>query len=360
MNILFTSDLHLGDITEELGISAWDRLHTFRKITALALEHDLLLIGGDLFSGEPDEPTIQAVHSELEKLRLRGILTIFIPGEADLGSNGQPFESITSLPFTRLCTKHGEVHQFEIKDEKIILYASPASDTQDLTHLNRTENEGFHCGLFYIPFESPEEEPSNSHISRRDMKRLNLDFYALGSYHSFRVFKVHDRIIGAYPGSPECTNMQETGDRYVISFTVEDNEIAQIKRLAVNSRRLERIELDCSLFSDEEELAAQIPGRESERQIYLVKLQGTRNFPLSSRVLDAPSQNLLDMSEPELPVLIQEHRDDPRLKGHLFRILEKKLKTGNTHDELTDDSIYRLFLSLSRGSESLTGEWPCI
>jgi DNA repair exonuclease SbcCD nuclease subunit len=236
----------------ELGIPSRMRLNTFKKIATLALEHDILFIAGDLADAEIIEDEIlDQIKTEFENLRNSGIEIFYTPGVSEMKGRDVN-EKILSLNTTAIFSEYSEKPQIYEKDgSRLYIYGAPPSQKNDISKIKRINDDGFHIGLFYADFDI-DGTPENTNmfkIPKNMIKSLSLDFYALGYSHSFRMFKILNRIIGAYPGSPEPVSINETGDRYAISVSIMNNEIFHIKRLSVNSVKINEIILNCTEYS---------------------------------------------------------------------------------------------------------------
>ena len=206
----------------------------------------MFLIAGDLFHGgesNPVTPSVTGIVSqELAALRQKGVEILYTPGECDhpLLEAGGP---VSNDCFTHIFTS-GDGSGFSITrgNETVTVYGI-ASGPRGTGTVRRKENGGFHMALLHGDFCADEVGPGTEvpSLGRDEIRSLNLDFYALGHNHNFRIFKSRNRVIGDYPGSPEAVGPNETGERYVLSIAIENGEIIQIKRLAVNTITVDRI-----------------------------------------------------------------------------------------------------------------------
>jgi len=185
----------------------------------------MFLIAGDLFHGgesNPVTPSVTGIVSqELAALRQKGVEILYTPGECDrpLLEAGGP---VSNDCFTHIFTS-GDGSGFSITrgNETVTVYGI-ASGPRGTVTVRRKENGGFHMALLHGDFCADEVGPGTEvpSLGRDEIRSLNLDFYALGHNHNFRIFKSRNRVIGAYPGSPEAVGPNETGERYVLSITI--------------------------------------------------------------------------------------------------------------------------------------------
>jgi DNA repair exonuclease SbcCD nuclease subunit len=173
-------------------------------------------------------------------------------------------------------------------------------------------------------------------IKKDNIKKMKLDFYALGKKHTFKMFKLYNKIIGAYPGSSESYSIDETGDRFVISMEVENSELQNIKKIAVNSNKILSGEIDCSDILNQTDLFEIIKSDYPADSIINIALAGGRDFIIESNFINGLSEyfrgvKATDVSVPSLKIMIEENTDDS-LKGVFFQILNEKVD----EDELNE------------------------
>jgi DNA repair protein SbcD/Mre11 len=363
IKILLTSDIHLGAESSSIPIRTSDRLMTLKKITTLAKDHDLLLIAGDLFDSHTPDATLVADVSRLFTYLKKQDTTILLsPGEHECESASLPpffkeldahrvFESASDAPY-----------EFIKETQKIFIYGAPAYVHTDLSKVGKIKKEGFHIGLFHTDIgNSRNAGDSSSSLTISDMKSLELDFYALGHNHFFKLYKYQNEIIGAYPGSPEASDASECGDRYVLSLTVSGDEITQIKRLTVNSVTILSSDFDCSQNSAFQ-LTELLEKNASPKTAYTLTLTGMRAYPIPWERIKAYSEryyrlDVLDESELSLLELIDDYSSENSMRGDYFKILKEHISNG-TFD--ADPRQMSRILSLVINNEKPVPEdWLC-
>ncbi len=366
IKILITSDLHLGMQNQELGIPSRVRLNTFKKIATLALEHDVLLIAGDFIDADIIEDEIlDQIKTEFDNLRNSGIEIFYTPGVSEIKGRDVN-DKILSLNATAIFAEYSEKPQiYEKNDSKLYIYGSPPSQKNDISKIKKLSDDGFHIGLFYADFDI-DGTPENIgifKIPKNMIKSLSLDFYALGYSHSFKMFKILSRIIGAYPGSPEPVSINETGDRYAISVSIMDNEIFHIKRLSVNSVKINEIILNCTEYSSSNEIIEAIKQDQSKKIIEIVTLIGTRDFPLQLNQIKNLDKNFFDLrindkSSASIKSFINEFIDENSIRGEFYKILSERLKEGAPEGVDLENAAAIINKIESNDNESLE-DWLC-
>ncbi|MBN1534364.1 MAG: hypothetical protein JXA20_16950 [Spirochaetes bacterium] len=372
IRILITSDLHLG--IKDSPVPEDFRLKTFKRIVSLAMEYDVLLIAGDFMElTGPVSPLFRSVNEEFNELRDGGVTIVYSPGGSELFGSGDAGRVLDDLSVNRLFMPGDDPapYLYEKEGQRLYLYGVPAGVNPVKAGVQRLDEGGFHMGLFHVDF-NPDvplhdvgvDGPHPYRMRRDDIKNIGLDFYAFGSNHNFRMFKIQDRIIAAYPGSPEAVSLAETGDRYVISCDVVRDELQNIKRLSVNTIGIESCELDCSRYRYFGEVVTVLDEMKSKKLHLTVTLTGSRNFRMG---LDAigPLRNEFfalqvdDMTQTTMDFLLSEYGDEESLRGELLRIIVERIQDAGISSDTSEADIVRILtLMISGGSESLEG-WLC-
>ncbi len=335
IKLLLTSDIHLGRTEAASRIPESARVTTFRRICALAREHDMLLVAGDLFDGSnPPRELVQIVAEEFKTLREMNVAIVYAPGEHELLEDDTTPSFLTQINPSHLFSgaPYTNMFFFTRNGQEVYVYGFPAARRNGIGVIARVEKEGFHIGLFHADFGADDEAGSaRMHVLQRsDIRSLGLDFYAMGHHHQFQLFKYRNRIIGAYPGSPEAVEPDETGDRYVLSISVENNEIHQIKRFEVNSLRIGGMRFDCGTITSSSPILDALDRQKSPKTAMLLVLDGERNFHLNLQEIRACSHDFFslgieDRSVPTMEILIGEYASENTLRGELFSLLKERI-----------------------------------
>jgi DNA repair exonuclease SbcCD nuclease subunit len=366
LKILLTSDLHLGMGDELSPIPESARQSTFKKICGLAREHDVMLVAGDMFHRtEVTEECLSMVRAEFEELRTRGVEIVMVPGEHECTAASAPADFLSDLGAAHLFSGDGRDACFTMahNGQTLWVYGAPAARKDLVDAVRRNDEPGFHAGLFHADFRLKDDDtPADVPIlKKRDIRAMGLDFYALGHLHSFKLFKYKNRIIGACAGSPEAVRSEETGDRFVLSIMVQNDEIYQIKRLAVNSMRLDALTFDCG-ETRPDEILGQLAQRMSPRTIMTCTLTGRRDYDLDQRVLDKLArayQRLIirDETLPGLRVLINAYCTEKSLRGDFFRLVRERVSGTGIPGSVDADALATALTSVSRTSRYVPEEW---
>jgi DNA repair exonuclease SbcCD nuclease subunit len=369
IKILFMSDLHLGIKNDEIYIPDYARVNTFKRITAIAREHDIFLIGGDLIdNGSVGSDVIELVKSEFRNLRNANTEIIYTPGTGELGDRESMHPFI--LDFNASCLFSSIVNStpyLYMKDgQKLYVYGVPATAGFDISKIRKISEEGFHLGLFHVDFDFDSDNNSTMvyRLQKNDIRTLGLDFYSFGFNHNFRMFKIMDRIVGVCPGSPESTSFNEPGDRYVISIVIKENRLYQIKRLTVNSMKLYKNCIDCAGLVTMGPIKELLENNKSKKAIQRLVLTGGRGFVLRHYELQNYKTeffrlDIVDQSIPTIDSLIEEFQYENSLRGEFYKILKEQIDQNSLpHDIDRLDLAVSLNKMTRDGFENLE-DWLC-
>jgi DNA repair exonuclease SbcCD nuclease subunit len=357
VKILLTSDIHLGIERENPLISRDERFNTFRKIASLAAEHDILLLAGDIFhAGLIDKSYFNDINNELAEIAEKGTEIFFAPGSGETELQGPVSGGIHELKTTFTFSEKSKEPVFKSGKGDICIYGIPAVNSPLYQEITRKDKNGFHLGLFYGEFSPQSTEKGEAHfIGKKEIKQMNLDFFALGRNHWFRLFRFSERILGAYPGSPEPCSLDECGERFVISLEIEGDRIASFKRIPVNTVTVYSHEIDCSSLSDEKELIKAVKGKGSRDTMNRIELCGTRNFTIGLALSEELTGHfrglkIIDMTDLPQKIFMDESSSGRGFKGMFFRNLSESVKI-NPHC----NPDYMLIKELLSGSAKETG-----
>ncbi len=364
--ILLTSDIHIGSGGNGSLIPEKIRIKTFKRIIKLAEDHDIMLIGGDLFDGiSVDHKILHIVQSEFSRLRDTGTEIYLTPGMRELNDQGVPCPFLLDLNLTHVFTDPDarEPQLVEKNGHRIHIYGIPAGSHRNLRGIERSADQGFHLGLFYAGFNITSGNGSGEALdifsfNRDDLKSLKLDFYALGSNHNFKLFKTNSQIIGAYPGSPEAASLDEKGDRYVLSISVQDNSLNQVKRLTVNSMQISETIVDCESCDSTNSLLRSIKTETPQATIQHLVLTGYRNFILEDDTIDEfgkkfYSFTVIDNSRQTIESMIDQYQSEDSVRGEFFRLLKESLDRKMQSGELEPEQLVYLLNSFINGSTTM-------
>lgn len=368
IKILLTSDIHLGSEIEKLSVPENYRLKTFKKLSYLAKSHDLFLIAGDLFHNNGiTEKNMEFVAGEFARLRESGVEIIYSLGDHESGTDPS---LLSGLNASKIFYESDDIspYRFSKDNQDVFIYGLAATTKRNVSEIKKESDNGFHLGLFHADIYLNEESKATkiSMIKKEDIILSNLDFYALGHNHQFKLFKSSGRYIGAYPGSPEAVTIDEKGDRYALSIIINNDEIYQIKRLTVNSLKLDNLVFDCSSANDLNPLLNILKDKQSGDTIIKILLTGKRTFKLDQAEIEKIKENYLDIfiedkSSPAINVFANEFADEESLRGEFFSILCRKITNNEVPPDIDVNILSELINKLSNSGvytlEDLCNYW---
>lgn len=187
-------------------------LQTFVDLVRLASGSvDGILIAGDLFDGEA--VTVRTTRTVLEQIRSHPELTFFyLPGNHDAGSR-----------FSRMENKPGNLVTFDREwkpvrfgnpGDEVVIWGSTAPDPDTL------HPEPGECNLLLFHGELTENrrrDPGEEQMPKDAFRGKNLDYIAMGHYHSFLFSRLDERCTACYAGCLEGRGFDEIGKKgYVL------------------------------------------------------------------------------------------------------------------------------------------------
>ena len=365
IRLLLTSDLHLGYPSDPFPVTDGHRLKTLDTIVKLMDDHDILLIGGDLFHGAPaDDGLYQSVQERLGRLIAAGKTVLFTPGEGETLPDLRFPSCIHTLKVSHSFLEgNGTPFHLVMNGQEIYVYGVPA--TLDPYHsAKRVCDGGFHLGLLHTEFDLKKEETAASLLTRRDIESLNYDFFALGHNHTFRLYKYNNSILGVHPGSPEPLSYEETGDRYAVSLTIANDEIAKIKRQSVNTCRAASLSLNCEESGSEGRFYRELESNAGESCLLRYGLYGKRTFLIDrERVGEYAKKSLslllVDRSRPSIDILIGQFEREDSLRGEFFHILKDEFASNSLPAGIDREFLNGLLLDLVTDEKPAPEEPPC-
>ncbi len=367
LSFLLFSDLHLC-AGEEAPVADEKRLETFKRIVSLAREHDLLLIGGDLFDSDPSSEVISVVAEALASLSSDGVKILMTPGEHELDEKGKILKPLLDLPFDVLYSESviAEEFVYEKDGERIRVVGLPCISSMKLPLLSKGIEGDFIIGLFHgeVCLSGSVTETRAMVLLKNEMMKSGIDFFALGHHHQFKLFKHNRRVIGAYAGSPEAVSFEEKGERYALSFTISGGKISQIKRLTVNSIIVDECTLFCSDFDSMSGILTAIDEKKSERKSLRVNLRGMRNFPIENDKLNDMRRGFYrlvvdDCTEPSLEAIIAQYESEKTFRGDFINLLASAYREGKIPMGISPDEISRVLWSFMKDTPPCGEEKKC-
>ncbi|MFA5519401.1 MAG: metallophosphoesterase [Spirochaetota bacterium] len=348
IKLLLTSDLHLGMDKKNSLCLKNERTETFKRIMAQAAKHDILLIAGDFFDSTISVPDFyEHAVPEITNLLEEGTEIFYTPGYEELSANKEITDYISSLNNCFYFSNKREDEYIKSDKGDLYIYGFQAQSMHSPDTITRCTKKGFHLGLFYADYQPENMDLHNKEcLNRESMKQMNMDFYALGKSHFFKIFRSQNKIIGACPGSPEPCFFDESGDRFVISMEIINNSLTNIKRIPINTVSVFTGSIDCSAIKQKSDLIDKIKAFAKEDKILSIILTGIRNFELNKLENELAGYyrglQIVNRTIPSLNMQISSFCNSNSLKGEIHRTLRKKIEDKNIPENINQDALAKI------------------
>lgn len=343
MKLLHAADLHLGTPftgrpEEEVRFLKKALLSVPEKIARLCAGNhcDLLLLSGDLFDGEADQDSIDALKKALGEV---GVPVFISPGNHDFCGQESPYLR-------------------EKWPENVHIFTKPAMESVALPELDcRVYGAGFtamDCGPLLEGFRAEGTESWQIGVLHGDPLQKNspycpigqaqvaasgLHYLALGHVHKAGQFVAGDTLCG-WPGCPMGRGNDETGEKGVYLVSVGETTTAAF--LPLDTPRFYNLEAEV-LTTAEDALASILPP------------VGNESFYRITFVGECEAFDVETLSFPEFPHLTLRDRTVPpadlwgcvgedSLEGVYFKMLHEALESADEETVLLAAKISRRIL----------------
>ena len=196
-------------------------------------------------------------------------------------------------------------------------------------------------------------------IGIKDAAGKNIDYLALGHYHSYRTAPIDDRGAAVYCGTPEGRGFDEVGDKgYVILSTDGSKVLHSFHPFAKRRLHIIPLELDGVVrSSDILERAERVLKKIPSEDIVRLELCG-RYFPTLWKDTDTINDEfegrfyyfeLKDVSR--IAINPEDYKHDMSLKGEFIRTVS----ADNTLDQATKEKIIACGINALMGEELFEG-----
>lgn len=220
MKILHTSDIHIDSpMTARLPSSKVrerrkELIANFSALTEAAVREraDAVIIAGDLFDSE--SVSKKALDTVLDTISRQSSLTFFyLKGNHE---GAALFDSGRPLP-KNLLTFGEDWTYFQAEGLTIVGRASCSEDMFDTLNLPAdTKN------IVVLHGELRDRSAHDESIGRADAAGKNIDYMALGHYHSYSAEAIDSRGIAVYSGTPEGRGFDEVGEKGYVMLDTSD------------------------------------------------------------------------------------------------------------------------------------------
>ena len=370
VKIAHIADVHLGTRCTSLGDKAPEREKDFLLSFERAVDFccapenriDALIIAGDLFDTfDPPSNLVGVVQKNISKLNQEGILVIAVPGTHDAYGYKNSIYRKDQLHGIHVLSSPvlDQPLVQEFTGKKVFFYGTaymPGVSKNPFESFTPVPEDGIHIGIIHGSVGAPphwEKRAQDLHITPEDIARSNLDYLALGHFHTFQKMQ-YGKTVAVYPGSLEGRTFSECGPRYmvVVDFT---GRTPEVEKVAVNSRTIELIHLNLDDYpcqSLEEVLTLIKREYKDFESIVNLTITGSSQIPLDGSYLEeALSDSFFYITVKDHTSLVESHtvqswvkektirgmfvskllQEISRAEGEEKEILEEALKIGITN-----------------------------
>lgn len=350
LRFLHTADLHFGIqyqfLPPEIAkMKKASQRQGFSSLVDYTLEEEIkiFLIAGDLFhSPNPPKEDLHFVKKELQRLKQSGVHTFIISGNHDPYEPDSLWEQAGPWPAQLFNSHQYTSYVLEEFDVQIFGLGFDRNQTSvnQLRSFQEKPETKYSLLLFHGALQSFGREVQQDYpFTEEDVKKLPVQYVALGHYHQYNEVVSTPKLRAIYPGSPEGFTFSKrgTGPRQAVVGTLHKDGRATTEKLPVKALLMENLEVDLNLIS--------LSGLESllqqeghTRKLMQLHLTGTPSLEVLAQLPDLQEQfsSLFAFFQvkneiTQLPegVLGQENT----YRGHFYRQMQQRLNQAQDDDE---------------------------
>jgi len=302
VRIAHIADVHLGApcsyLGDKAGLRRKDFENTFERVIDICLNPEnrinALVIAGDLFDTvNPPSALVGFVQKNISRLTEKGIPVILVPGTHDAyGYTQSVYKMYHFSGADILCSPTLTIVTKEISGKKVFFYGmayTPGFSGNPFESFALIQEEGIHIGIIHGSLEQPshwEKREQDLSISGDDVACSNLDYLALGHYHTFQQNQF-GKTLAVYPGSLEGKTFSEQGERFMVIVDFAAKTPVLEKR-AVNTRNITSVELSVDEYpcESQEDLINLIKSRVDPESVVELSIKGTSEFLIDNAFLE--------------------------------------------------------------------------
>lgn len=298
LRLLHTADVHLGARHADLGDRASaqrERQFTAFVATvdlAIAEQVDLVLVAGDLFdSNVQPRRSVDRVAGQLGRLVDARIRTVITPGTHDVYDGASIYRSydlpamagVAGPEYVTILTPGAPEAHFAPLD--LVVHGQPfATKRAPHSPLRGLDVAGdaratWHVGLLHAAVAIPGQTDGDEVVvTTAEIGNSNLDYLALGHWHSFNQGKVAGTVY-AYSGAPEpvAIHQDRAGQVLLVNLDQPDGmKRVEVVPRQVGRTRFERLDLDAAAIVSQPALVEALAGRADPDLVLDVRLIGVR------------------------------------------------------------------------------------
>jgi len=363
LRFIHTSDLHLGAPFRFLGDNSSEHKKKIRNSFANAIDHalkvkaDLFLICGDLFdTPRPSNFNVDFITAELLRLSKAGVHTILLPGNHDHRQEGSIYtaDKFTMIDpsYIHVIGKAGlELPELKVKVQGFTHFGKMEKEIGTL--ISRDEQFKYNLALIHGSINMGKENVSRT-IELEELKRLNMDYVALGDWHG--LLKLTKQIY--YCGSPEVLEANQKNCGFILDVSLDDEGHIEVQEVKIGKLTVLELEVDVARFADRDALLKYIKAQAAKDVWLDLRLTGScdLNMVIDTREMQSYLEDdfyALQIKDSTSVVLSEEdisEQSKDLVIGNYVNYLNKiKLKAGM--DSNTIDKAIQLGITLLKGND---------
>lgn len=295
VRFIHTSDIHIGARYSTLPRGVADRRRndlreTFAAIVDLATngspEVDLLLISGDLFeTAFPASGDVFFVREKLQIAAKAGVRTFLIPGNHDEYRPGSFWDGV-SLPVEHVFHDYTfEAHT--VPELNLTVWGAAMNPVHTGERMLGAFPSEAVVGRSILLFHGnwlgygPDDAPRYSPFEASDIKRLPVNYVALGHHHGFKQVVMESGRKALYPGSPEATTFgrAELGDRFVVRGEISEDGAVHVEKVKINKATHLAESIECT-HETTESLRRRVGNSSGQENLLKLTLTGHASLEL--------------------------------------------------------------------------------
>ena len=330
MKIIHTADIHLGSkinsFPKEVSIARKEELrNSFKRMVDYANSNGvkIILISGDLF--DSDKPLIKDKQFFFSVVKNNPEIDfLYLRGNHDVLGGGEELQNLKTFTTAWTSYRYGNVvisGVESVKENASSIYSTLNLNKEDINIVMLHGQVGDTSGLYRV------------NLSK--LRGKNINYLALGHYHTNVFEKFDDNSVYSYSGCLEGRGFDETGDKGFVLLDVEDS--INYTFIPFSNRKISLVTVDVSSLSDAYSVYLNVKrvANFNKSDVYRVELYGEvdANFEdiesdvkkyLSS---DALFVDVKDLTKKKLDILGFEN--DSSLKGEFLRLVAKSEDYSN-------------------------------
>lgn len=351
MKILHTSDLHIGSpLTSRLsGERVRERkgelLECFERMIEEAVYQrvSVFIIAGDLFDSE--RITRSAAERVLGAIARRpSIDFLYLSGNHEKNALME-----SGIPFPENLKIFGDGWTYFDYGEVCVVGRSEISEGM-FSSLNLSYAK---TNIVVLHGALSDGKTQGENIGRRELEERNIDYLALGHYHTYTEEKIFDTGVAVYSGTPEGRGFDEVGEKGFVLIDA-DGRHARHSFIPFAKRQLRIVDVDLTGVASRQDVDARVDSLLSgipHTDLVRVRLCGKRSpelFPdegaITSRWQSA-FYHFEIRDESGIRIDPEDYKYDRSLKGEFIRLVTSRTDVS----EKEKDKIIRTGLAALMG-----------